>query len=557
MKDDLIRKYSSGISDEFIKEYAEFSAGLNKDSAASASAPASAAPVSASHDTARRKARVSHDSKRGGAGAWKFIAAIAAVIVFVFAGLLLGRFMRRDPAEDPTEYNYPSPTPAVTDTPGPSETLSATATSVPEPTGSPSTETSIPTETLPAETAAMPEVTVTPTATAAPTGTITPAPTSSVSPTNEPAASPTAEPTASPTAELTASPTAEPTASPTAEPTASPTDQQPDEYIEAKLENIYILNYDTLMVHTETMPGDSEYIMVNYGWDSLRITGYAYSSEYQLSEVFCTLNGEPEEYKCIGKYFDRSDVAANAGYGAETASRSGFGDEAEPMQIDRISNIIEGIYRLEIFARFENGNVYKIKELVLMVVPIDNEGRYGGTFYIVDETLDMLEVNLRYCNDNFYASGESDNYAAALRNFGYGYSEYLVNFSSDQSSGYERCVSLGKIDTSLFSRCVIDYYTCSDWRAYDEGTMSEPAFFALKSEYGGCGGGANGPYKDGIVAYAVCTDPDGSSSSTPEFSTKRSVEIDLSDISGVYDLYLSHYASSDGPAYVLGIWLYR
>ncbi|MBR6935231.1 MAG: hypothetical protein IKH41_07055 [Clostridia bacterium] len=339
MKDDLIRKLASGISDRHIKKYADFAA--EKDGIKVVAKTTQADNESASEGlrtpflAAGEELVVEKPNKRGGSGvrekrsgglatAWKAAASIAAVLVLIVAGILLGQYFRRrsDPAHIvptvtfpetttiptmpriDTDTPTPEVTPSMTEDPAPTAIVTPIINEIPTSTGTFTAavtyiETSDPTSTVTPTATTGPTSTVTPTATTAPTATATPTatpdPTSTVIPTStlEPTPALTSPPTDAPT--LTATPiiTDAPTTATPDQPTATPIHGDvpinestfPDSEFREYIKKNYDLTKDSVLSDMEIKRVDSMNIYYNHK----SIKGIEYF--YELKSLY--FNGVP------------------------------------------------------------------------------------------------------------------------------------------------------------------------------------------------------------------------------------------------------------------------
>ena len=526
MKDDKIRLLMTEISDKYIDRYREI---LDKKAAEAAAAEAAAeGNARAAGTAAGAVAGDSAGTVRTGRGGrqrlplvWRAIAAGVAVLFFLAGGILLGKYMRHgsrhDPAVSPeiTALPVETPTPAPEETGGTPATTDATGT----PTGLPP-ETDIATGTpeLTPTDATTPELT--------PTGVATSAATPALTSTPSPGITAMPEVTATATATATAAATATPVATATATPS-------PGAYIATRLEQCLTIcenepelnslseyDYETGLIFSFIRP------------EPLYITGYAYNSESPLKEVFYRLNDDPAEHVCAGNFRARNDVAQEAGYGVDNASRSGFGTTGEPLQLTGLY-LTEGIYKLRIMARFENGAEAEIASPVLI---INNPEEY------------WYEFNQEYISVNLPIPGGSG-----------------FELPYDTGEFFPLCEGstardLGTLNLSVFSRCEIDYYTAPDWLPFAEGSMTEPAFISLKQ------GTAEDVRNDGadksrVLAWTTLAAPSPSDPPHPIYSdslVRRTAVIDLSDctFSDLSPVSLSGYPSTSGPVYLSGMRLY-
>ncbi len=322
MKDDLIRKLASGISDRHIKKYADFAAEKDGIKVGAKTTPADNESASEGLKTpflaAGEELVAEKPNKRGGSGvrekrsgrlatAWKVAASIAAVLVLIVAGILVGQYFRTrtdvvvtvPPLISPEITPLPTMTQIDTDTPTPEVTPSMTEDPAPTAPVTPTlNDTPTATETLTAavtyiETPA-PTSTFTPTATTGPTATATPTatpvPTSTVIPTStlEPTPTLTSPPTDAPTptatpaitdAPATATPE-QPTASPTLVPGDVPLDESnfPDSEFREYIRKNYDLNKDSVLSDEEIKLIDL--LNVYYNHKSIKGIEHFYALEH-------------------------------------------------------------------------------------------------------------------------------------------------------------------------------------------------------------------------------------------------------------------------------------
>ncbi|MBQ3867952.1 MAG: hypothetical protein II789_05345, partial [Clostridia bacterium] len=214
MKDDLIRNLMSGIDDEFVDEYR---ASMDKKAAeiAAASGADNAAGTAVSGVAAgRNTASTGSDPRKRRMAAIRRVAVTAAIaLLFLVAGLLLGKYLSSN--KKPLPAVSPEPT-AVPATIAPATEVPATAEA---------TQAATPTAAGEATQATTPTATAAATPTTTPTATVIPTATPTATPTSSPDATPTVTRTATPTptSTRTVTPTATPTTTPTSVPTATPT----------------------------------------------------------------------------------------------------------------------------------------------------------------------------------------------------------------------------------------------------------------------------------------------------------------------------------------------
>lgn len=339
MKDDLIRKLASGISDRHIKKYADFAAEKDGIKVEAKTTPAdnesaseglrtpflAAGEVPAGVKRNKRGGSGFREKRSGGlATAWKAAASIAAVLVLIVAGILLGQYFRRrsDPAHNVPTVTFPETTtiptmpridtdtptpevsPSMTEDPAPTAIVTPTLFDIPTATGTFTAavtyiETSDPTSTVTPTATTGPTATVTPTTTTGPTSTATPTatpvPTTTVIPTStlEPTPTLTSPPTDAPT--LTATPiiTDAPTTATPDQPTATPIHGDvpinestfPDSEFREYIKNNYDLNKDSVLSDMEIKRVDSMNIYYNHK----SIKGIEYF--YELKSLY--FNGVP------------------------------------------------------------------------------------------------------------------------------------------------------------------------------------------------------------------------------------------------------------------------
>ena len=339
MKDDLIRKLASGISDRHIKKYADFAAekdGIkpnvktthadDKNASEGLKTPfLAAAEVPAGVKRNKRGESGFREKRSGGlATAWKAAASIAAVLVLIVAGILLGQYFRRrsDPAHIvptvtfpetttiPTkpriDMDTPTPevTPSMTEDLAPTSIVSSTLIDIPTATGTFTAavtyiETSDPTSMVTPTATTGPTATATSTATSVPTSTVTPTattgPTATVIPSStlEPTPTLTSPPTDAPT--LTATPiiTDAPTTATPDQPTATPIHGDvpinestfPDSEFREYIKKNYDLTKDSVLSDMEIKRVDSMNIYYNHK----SIKGIEYF--YELKSLY--FNGVP------------------------------------------------------------------------------------------------------------------------------------------------------------------------------------------------------------------------------------------------------------------------
>ena len=320
MKDDLIRKLASGISDRHIKKYADFASEKDGIKVRGKTTPADNESASEGLKTPFLAAGEEHSGgrskRRGGSGvrekrsggfgtAWKVAASIAAVLVLMVAGILVGHYFRTRsdvvvtvpplfspeitalPATTQIDTDTPTPevSPFVTEDPAPTAIVTPTLNDTPTATGTftaavTSNETPAPTSTLrptatPAPTStATPTAAVTPTASAEPTSTA--APTVSVEPTE--VSTPTATPEIT-DAPATATPE-QPTASPTLVPGDVPLDESnfPDSEFREYIRKNYDLNKDSVLSDGEIKLIDL--LNVYYNHKSIKGIEHFYALEH-------------------------------------------------------------------------------------------------------------------------------------------------------------------------------------------------------------------------------------------------------------------------------------
>ena len=285
MKDDLIRKLASGISDRHIKKYADFAAEKDGIKVRGKTTPADNESASEGLKTpflaAGEELSGGRSNRRGGSGvrekrsggfgtAWKVAASIAAVLVLIVAGILVGQYFRTrsdvvvtvPPLFSPEITALPATTYIDTDTPTPA--VSSSVTEDPAPTA-----------------LVTPNLNDTPTATgtftAAVTSNETPAPTSTLRPTATPA--PTSTATPNPAVTPTATPE-QPTASPTLVPGDVPLDESnfPDSEFREYIRNTYDLNKDSVLSDGEIKLIDL--LNVYYNHKSIKGIEHFYALEH-------------------------------------------------------------------------------------------------------------------------------------------------------------------------------------------------------------------------------------------------------------------------------------
>lgn len=339
MKDDLIRKLASGISDRHIKKYADFAAEKDGIKVGAKTIPAdnesaseglrtpflAAGEVPAAVKRNKRGESGFREKRSGGlATAWKAAASIAAVLVLIVAGILLGQYFRRRsdhahivptvtfpetttiPTMPRIDTDTPTPevTPSMTEDPAPTSIVSSTLIDIPTATGTFTAavtyiETSDPTTTVTPTATTGPTATATSTATSVPTftatPTATPVPTSTVIPTStlEPTPTLTSPPTDAPT--LTATPiiTDAPTTATPDQPTATPIHGDvpinestfPDSEFREYIKKNYDLTKDSVLSDMEIKRVDSMNIYYNHK----SIKGIEYF--YELNSLY--FNGVP------------------------------------------------------------------------------------------------------------------------------------------------------------------------------------------------------------------------------------------------------------------------
>lgn len=262
------------------------------------------------------------------------------------------------------------------------------------------------------------------------------------------------------------------------------------------------------------------------------MSGYAYNSESPLKEVYYRVNGETAEHLCSGNYYPRRDVAQQAGYSVDNATRSGFGSVEDPLLLTGLE-LDCGVYALQLMARFENGTETEIAAPVLIVIPEAEYSLYdfsGECVGVYPGALNQ-EAGIEH---SYYPPDREDEYV-------------LFNGTATDS------FCLGDLHFGLFSRCEIEYYTAVDWQPYAAGSMAEPAFVALKRIDSSSGYGGNGPYKDGMIASATLTAPEPGSGT---YTSLRTAVIDLSGSNYSGPVFLSAYPSTSGPVYVTRIAFY-
>ncbi|MBQ2307480.1 MAG: hypothetical protein II184_08200 [Clostridia bacterium] len=538
MKDDKIRLLMTEISDKYIDRYREI---LDKKAAEAAAAEAAAeGNARAAGTAAGAGAGDSAGTVRTGRGGrqhlpfvWRAIAAGVAVLFFLAGGLLLGKFMRQGSRHDPAVSPEITALPAETPTPAPEETWGTPATTdaTGTPTGLPpetdiATGTPVFTPDVSGTGVQTPELTPTGAATSAATPALTSTPSSGITATPEVTATATA------TAAVTATPVATATATATPEVTATAT-PSPGAYIATRLEQYLIICENEPELNSlNEYEYESGVITSFIRPESLYITGYAYNSESPLKEVFYRINDDPAEHVCAGNFRARNDVAQEAGYSVDNAARSGFGTVVEPLQLTGL-DLTEGIYKLRIIARFENGAEAEIASPAL-VIDVPEEPRY--------------EFNPEYISVNLPIPGGSG------FELPYDTGEFFPLLDGSTSR------DLGWLNLSLFSHCEIDYYTAPDWLPFAEGSMTEPAFISLKQ------GTAEDVRNDGadksrVLAWTTLAAPSPSDPPHPIYSgslVRRTAVIDLSDcaFSDLSPVSLSAYPSTSGPVYLSGMRLY-